>query len=48
MKALYARCQQHGIVHPNAPLDPKPWGTVEFAINDPNGNLVYIYEVGGA
>lgn len=39
--ALYARCNLAGIVHPNAPLDDKPWGAREFAITDPDGNLVW-------
>lgn len=40
VKALYEQCQEHGIVHPRAPLEPKPWGTLEFAINDADGHLV--------
>lgn len=41
---LYAHCMKHGIVHPNAPLTAKPWGTMEFAILDPDGNLITFYE----
>jgi len=37
---LYAECVASGIVHPKAPLMAKPWGTREFAIVDPDGNLV--------
>ena len=29
-----------GIVHPNGALADKPWGTREFAILDPDGNLL--------
>jgi len=41
---LHTQCASHGIVHPNAPLASKPWGTMEFAILDPDGNLVTFYE----
>lgn len=44
IEGLYASCTMHGIVHPNAPLSPKLWGTLEFAILDPDGNLVTFYE----
>jgi catechol 2,3-dioxygenase-like lactoylglutathione lyase family enzyme len=41
---LYTHCSALGIVHPNAPLGTKPWGSHEFAIVDPDGNLVTFYE----
>lgn len=41
---LYDRCASQAMVHPNAPLDTKPWGTREFAILDPDGNLITFYE----
>ena len=41
---LHAQCASQAIVHPNAPLESKPWGTKEFAILDPDGNLVTFYE----
>jgi catechol 2,3-dioxygenase-like lactoylglutathione lyase family enzyme len=44
VQALYARCSSQAIVHPNAPLDVKPWGSQEFAILDPDGNLVTFHE----
>ena len=44
IEGLYARCVGHAIVHPNAPLASKPWGTKEFAILDFDGNLVTFYE----
>lgn len=37
---LHARCLRHGIVHPNGSLADKPWGTREFAVMDPDGNLL--------
>lgn len=44
IELLHRQCESHGIVHPNAPLDIKPWGTKEFAILDLDGNLVTFYE----
>ncbi len=41
---LHSHCESHSIVHPNAPLASKPWGTKEFAILDPDGNLVTFFE----
>jgi catechol 2,3-dioxygenase-like lactoylglutathione lyase family enzyme len=41
---LFAECDALGIVHPKAPLETKPWGTTEFAIVDPDGNLVTFAE----
>ena len=38
--ALHAACAPHGIVHPNGPLRDTPWGTREFAVLDPDGNLI--------
>lgn len=45
IEGLYAQCAGQAIVHPNAPLESKPWGTKEFAILDPDGNLVTFYEI---
>ena len=44
IEALHAQCEKQAIVHPNAPFARKPWGTKEFAILDPDGNLVTFYE----
>lgn len=41
---LYEHCRRAGVVHPNAPLRDQPWGTREFAVLDPDGNLVALYE----
>src|SRR5262245_10730992 len=41
---LHAELQPRGILHPNAPLASKPWGTREFAILDPDGNLLTFFE----
>lgn len=42
--AVHEQCVGLGIVHPNAPLGGRPWGTREFAILDPDGNLITLYE----
>lgn len=41
---LYEHCRAQGIVHPNAPLEEKPWGAREFAVRDGDGNLVTFFE----
>lgn len=42
--ALYELCEGAGLVHPNAPLEAKRWGTREFALGDCDGNLVTFFE----
>ncbi len=37
---LFAELEPHGIIHPNGPLENKPWGMREFAIIDLFGNLI--------
>ncbi len=39
INVLYALCTAKGMVHPNGPLQEKPWGSREFAILDPSGVL---------
>ncbi len=41
---LYADYEGRGIVHPNAPLETKPWNFREFAVRDRDGNLVTFFE----
>jgi catechol 2,3-dioxygenase-like lactoylglutathione lyase family enzyme len=41
---LYEQCRERGIVHPNAPLEAKPWGAREFAVLDGDGNLLTFFE----
>ena len=41
---LYAHCQEREIVHPNDPLQEKPWGFREFSVTDRDGNLVTFFE----
>ncbi|MFM7426456.1 MAG: bleomycin resistance protein [Elainella sp.] len=42
--ALYAELQPKGVVHPQAPLQEKPWGTLEFGVVDQDGNLITFFE----
>ena len=41
---IYHHCAELGVVHPNAPLTDQPWGMREFAILDPDHNLITLYE----
>lgn len=42
--ALYAEYQPKGVIHPNASLQEKPWGTREFSVVDEDGNLITFFE----
>lgn len=42
--ALYELCSREHIVHPKALLEAKPWGSTEFGIVDPDGNLITFYQ----
>ena len=45
IEAMYAEYQKRGgKVHPNGPLQTKPWGTKEFGAIDPNGVCVTFQE----
>ncbi|NEQ23781.1 MAG: VOC family protein, partial [Microcoleus sp. SIO2G3] len=41
---LYAEYQLKKVIHPNAPLQAKPWGTREFAVVDRDGNQITFFE----
>jgi catechol 2,3-dioxygenase-like lactoylglutathione lyase family enzyme len=41
---LYSGCAEAGIVHPRGELNDTWWGTREFAVLDPDGNLVALWE----
>ena len=45
---LHDHCRALGVVHPRAPLREQPWGTREFGVLDPDGNLIGLYEQTGA
>jgi catechol 2,3-dioxygenase-like lactoylglutathione lyase family enzyme len=44
IEELYEHCRRQAIVHPNAPLEDKPWGAREFAVRDRDGNLLTFFE----
>jgi catechol 2,3-dioxygenase-like lactoylglutathione lyase family enzyme len=44
VERLHEHCRRLGVVHPNAPLRDQPWGTREFAVLDPDNNLIALYE----
>lgn len=41
---LYEQLKPLNIIHPNAPIENKPWGTREFAALDNEGNLITFFE----
>lgn len=41
---LFDHCRALGVVHPQATLRDQPWGTREFGVTDPDGNLISLYE----
>jgi catechol 2,3-dioxygenase-like lactoylglutathione lyase family enzyme len=41
---LYAFCDARGVVHPNGHIDDTEWGTREFGVLDPDGNLIGFWE----
>lgn len=45
---LYEHCKRERIVHPNAHLEKRPWGNLEFGVLDPDGNLITFYEAADA
>ena len=44
--ALFSEFVPLGVVHPKASLEQKPWGSREFGILDPDGNLITFAEPG--
>ena len=40
IETLYEEYKAKHLIHPNAPLQVKPWGQKEFAIGDLNGALL--------
>jgi catechol 2,3-dioxygenase-like lactoylglutathione lyase family enzyme len=41
---LYSIVEPQGIVHPNGRIENMPWGTREFGVLDPDGNLITFFE----
>jgi len=44
VEKLFVECVKLDIVDPKTPLETKPWGTTEFGILDPDGNLITFAE----
>ena len=42
--ALYEKCRASGAVHSNGSLGERPWGTREFVLVDPAGNIITFFE----
>jgi uncharacterized glyoxalase superfamily protein PhnB len=41
VEELYKQLQSNGVaIHPNDPLQTKPWGQKEFSLLDPDNNLI--------
>tara|TARA_Y100000052_G_scaffold25303_1_gene28673 strand:+ start:144 stop:524 length:381 start_codon:yes stop_codon:yes gene_type:complete len=40
IEGIHAQAQALGCIHPNGPLETKPWGIREFAVLDPFGVLI--------
>ena len=41
---LYEQCLAENIVHPNAPLEEKPWGARQFGVVEGDGNQLTYFE----
>jgi catechol 2,3-dioxygenase-like lactoylglutathione lyase family enzyme len=41
---LYEQCKAKDVVHPNGHIGDSDWGTREFSVLDPDGNLVGFWE----
>ena len=41
---LFTELNAQGVVHPNAPLQNRPWGSREFGVLDGDGNLIIFAE----
>lgn len=44
IEALYAEYQAASVIHPNGPLEDKPYGVREFTVLDLNGNAIRFAE----
>lgn len=44
---LYSAFREKGVIDPAGDIGPKPWGTTEFTVRDPDGNALTFVEVFG-
>lgn len=47
IRALYSAYREQGLVDAAGDIGPKPWGTTEFVVQDPDGNSLTFVEVFG-
>lgn len=41
---MYQRLKPLGVLHPNAPISDQWWGERDFAVTDPDNNLIAFFE----
>jgi uncharacterized glyoxalase superfamily protein PhnB len=44
VRALYEEYRAKGAIHPRGELTEQPWGDVDFAVGDPDGNLLTFFQ----
>ena len=47
IRRLYSAFRAKGVIDPLGDIGPKPWGTTEFTVRDPDGNALTFVEVFG-
>lgn len=47
IRSLYAAFREKNVIAPDGDIGPKPWGTTEFTVRDPDGNALTFVEVFG-
>lgn len=47
IRRLYSAFREKGVIAPDGDIGPKPWGTTEFTVRDPDGNALTFVEVFG-
>ncbi|MBI3567385.1 MAG: VOC family protein [Gemmatimonadetes bacterium] len=47
IRKLYSAYRERGVVQADADIAAKPWGTTEFSVHDPDGNVLTFVEVFG-
>lgn len=47
IRKLYSAFRARGLVAPDGDISPKPWGTTEFTVRDPDGHELTFVEVFG-
>ncbi|MBM4194208.1 MAG: VOC family protein [Gemmatimonadetes bacterium] len=47
IRRLYSDFRDRGVIAADGDIGPKPWGTTEFTVRDPDGNALTFVEVFG-